>query len=83
MFTCTLANCILGCTLGHLLQIKFVFSWDEKLVARLIAAPIVDNALEDKTKAKSMNTGFTCNSIADKRTIPFCNNSDKILYKLQ
>ncbi len=39
------------------------FSWEEKLVAPLIATPNVDRAIEDKKDGqKSYITGYMCNS---------------------
>jgi hypothetical protein len=50
------------------------FSWEEKLVAPLIATPNVDRAIEDKKDGqKSYATGYTCNSRLQKGiTILFC-----------
>jgi hypothetical protein len=52
----------------------FVFSWEEKLVAPLIATPNVDKAIEDKKDGqKSYATGCMCNSRLQKGiTILFC-----------
>ncbi len=53
---------------------KNKFSWEEKLVAPLIATPNVDRAIEDKKDGqKSYATGYTCNSRLQKGiTILFC-----------
>ena len=50
------------------------FSWEEKLVAPLIATPNVDKAVEDKNdRQKSYATGYTCNSRLQKGiNILFC-----------
>ncbi len=47
-----------------------LFSWEEKLVAPLIATPNVDKAVEDKNgRQKSYATGYTCNSRSHKGII--------------
>ncbi len=53
---------------------NLVFSWEEKLVAPLIATPNVDRAIEDKKDGqKSYATGYTCNSRLHKGiTTLFC-----------
>jgi hypothetical protein len=62
--------------LTHLLgRVICEFSWEEKLVAPLIATPNdVDRAIEDKKDGqKSYATGYTCNSRLQKGiTILFC-----------
>jgi hypothetical protein len=60
------------------------FSWEEKLVAPLIATPNVDKAIEDKNgRQKSYTTGYTCNSRLQKGiTILFANKLDKVLVRI-
>ncbi len=60
------------------------FSWEEKLVAPLIATPNVDRAIEDKTDGqKSYATGYTCNSRLQKGiTILFANKLDIVLVQI-
>jgi hypothetical protein len=55
-------------------SMRRIFSWEEKLVAPLIATPNVDKAVEDKNgRQKSYATGYTCNLCLQKGiTILFC-----------
>ncbi len=55
------------------LYIYLQFSWEEKLIAPLIATPNVDKAIENKKIGKSYATGYRCNSCLQKGiTILFC-----------
>ncbi len=59
---------------GIQLRGKGVFSWEEKLVAPLIAAPNGEMCKrEDKgTERKCLTTGYACNCNAKEITILFC-----------
>ncbi len=61
------------------------FSWEEKLVAPLIATPNVDRAIEDKKDVqKSYATGYTCNSRLQKglTIFFFANKLDDVLVRI-
>ncbi len=52
---------------------KYNFSWEEKLVAPLIAAPNVESNTRQNDRQKSYATGYMCNSRLQKGiTILFC-----------
>jgi hypothetical protein len=60
------------------------FSWEEKLVAPLIAAPNGEMRIwEDKeAEHKCLTTGYTCNCNAKEIAILFANKLDKVLIQV-
>ncbi len=55
------------------------FSWEEKLVVSLIAAPNGECTNEKtKDRAKSLTTGYTCNCNAKEIAILFCKQIGRI-----
>ncbi len=59
------------------------FSWEEKLVAPLIATPNVDKAIEDKwIGKKNYATGYMCNSGLQKGITFFANKLDEVLVRI-
>ncbi len=60
------------------------FSWEEKLVVHLIAAPKVDNALEDKNEGKKARLQATrATQLRKGEQFFFCSNLDEVLYNLR
>jgi hypothetical protein len=88
---CIIANKILNGSLAYnffllvLLKLakSYVFLWEEKLVAPLIATPNVDKCNRRQTsKAKELGYMLHVSYLYKTNTIPFANNLDGVLVQI-